>query len=170
MRIDEEARRVAKIIRDAGGMVVGRTRLQKMAYLLEVSDLGDGFSFDYHYYGPYSEDLFKATIAAEVSSLISEDVKETKWGGSYSIYKVKDEIEASDDSLRRKVLEIANSASSIALELAATALFFAKNGSPNPWTETEERKPDKAGEGRLDDAKELYRKLRTVVSGLPHIN
>ena len=52
--------KVADIIRDAGGKVVGRTRLQKLGYLLELSGLGDGFSFEYRHYGPYSEELAAA--------------------------------------------------------------------------------------------------------------
>jgi uncharacterized protein YwgA len=49
--------KAAEIVRDAGGRIVGRTKLQKVAYLLELAGLGDGFQFEYRHYGPYSEDL-----------------------------------------------------------------------------------------------------------------
>ena len=39
--------KVAEIIRAAGGEIVGRTRLQKVAYLLELAGLGHGFRFEY---------------------------------------------------------------------------------------------------------------------------
>ena len=35
--------KAAAIVRDAGGRIVGRTKLQKIAYLLELSGLGEGF-------------------------------------------------------------------------------------------------------------------------------
>ena len=46
---------IVAIVRDAGGEVTGRTRLQKIAYLLEVVGFGNGFQFSYKHYGPYSE-------------------------------------------------------------------------------------------------------------------
>ena len=38
-----DAHRAAEIVRDAGGHIVGRTRLQKIAYILEAAGLGGGF-------------------------------------------------------------------------------------------------------------------------------
>ena len=52
--------KVVAIVRDAGGTIVGRTRLQKTAYLLELAGLGEGFHFSYRHYGPYSEELASA--------------------------------------------------------------------------------------------------------------
>jgi hypothetical protein len=40
------AERAANIVRDAGGSIVGRTRLQKIAYLLFAAGLEDAFSFE----------------------------------------------------------------------------------------------------------------------------
>src|SRR5690349_2175915 len=81
--------RVADIIRDAGGRIVGRTRLQKITYLLEVAGLGEGFSFEYRHYGPYSEDLASAARLAAILDYISEDEQPASWGGRYSIYTVQ---------------------------------------------------------------------------------
>ena len=36
--------KVVAIVRDAGGTIVGRTRLLKTAYLLELAGLGEGFT------------------------------------------------------------------------------------------------------------------------------
>jgi hypothetical protein len=64
-------------------------------------------------------------------------------------------------------VKTAAEANSVVLELAATAAYFAKNGESDPWKETERRKPDKAEEGRLDEAKKLYAALRGISSKLP---
>ena len=57
-------------------------------------------------------------------------------------------------------------ADAVELELAATALFLAKEGFPDPWTETARRKPEKADAGRLAKAKQLYDRLRAIQT--PH--
>ena len=41
MRRKRDTEKVAAIIRDAGGKIVGRTRLQKTGYLLELAGLGE---------------------------------------------------------------------------------------------------------------------------------
>ena len=38
---NEDATKAAAIVRDAGGEIVGRTELQKIAYLLNVTGLGE---------------------------------------------------------------------------------------------------------------------------------
>ena len=58
-----ETEKAADIVRAAGGRVVGRTRLQKIGYLLELAGLGEGFPYAYRYYGPYSEERLTAAAA-----------------------------------------------------------------------------------------------------------
>ncbi len=72
--------RVAQIVSDLGGRVVGRTKLQKIAYLLEATGLGEGFSFEYRHYGPYSEELTSAARSARLLGLLTEDECPTTWG------------------------------------------------------------------------------------------
>src|SRR5262245_44921465 len=48
---------VPSLIQLAGGEIVGKIRLQKEVYLLDQIGLQSGFSFEYHHYGPYSEEL-----------------------------------------------------------------------------------------------------------------
>ena len=55
-----DSMKIAAIIRDAGGEIVGRTRLQKVTYLLTVTGLEDRFSFAYKHYGPFSESVATA--------------------------------------------------------------------------------------------------------------
>ena len=153
-------RKAAEIVRDAGGQIIGRTKLQKVAYLLELAGLGEGFDFRYRYYGPYSEDLATAIHVAAAFEFISEEERPASWGGMYSIYRA---APAAGDRLlgpRAKFAEEAAKIGSIELELAATAAYLhAVEGCKDPWERTEQLKPDKARDGRLDQAKEAYRQL-----------
>jgi len=164
----KSAEMAADIIRDAGGKVVGRTRLQKMAYLLEITGLGSGFSFEYRHYGPYSEELANGIASANFWDMVTEEEHTATWGGSYSIFKaaVPDGSNTNINAARKEILDIGVDANPIALELAATAAFLAKEGDSNPWEETSRRKPEKAAKC-LEDAKALYAKLRSIKTPKP---
>lgn len=166
-KIKTDGEKVKSIIADAGGQIVGRTKLQKIAYLLEVAGEGEGFYFDYHHYGPYSEDLTRAASIASMAGEIKEDKRVANWGGSYSIYTVP--AAAQETGPRQRLVKAAAEANSVVLELAATAAYFAVNGKNDPWKETEARKPDKAADGRIDEAKRLYEELRSISYNLPAI-
>ncbi len=163
-----DSEKVHSIIADAGGKIVGRTRLQKIAYLLEVAGVGDNFHFDYHHYGPYSEDLTRAASLAHLTGQIVEEEKTTNWGGFYSTYTIK-EPSKQKTGIRQRLAKTAVEADAVILELAATAAYFAKNGKSDPWKETAARKPDKAEGGRLDEAKKLYGELRKISPNIPKI-
>jgi uncharacterized protein len=152
--------KAAAVVQAAGGRIVGRTRLQKIAYLLELAGLGDGFTFTYRHYGPYSEDLTIATEDADKLGLLKEEEHTAEWGGTYSIFTTDSQSPMVD--ARSKLAHVAVKANAIELELAATAAFLASQGSSNPWEETKERKPEKAQGGRLENAQKLYRKLLAV--------
>lgn len=165
-----ETENAAKIVCDAGGEVVGRTRLQKIAYLLELTQLGSGFQFEYRHYGPYSEQLATALSTAKLSGLIQEDERITNWGGSYSVYKATRLADEGTLGPRKELISVAAAADPVSLELAATAAFLAIEGAANPWAETARRKPEKAV--RLESAKALYAKLKAIPTPepLPAIN
>jgi uncharacterized protein len=165
MRTSKSIRRdvdkVADIIRDAGGRIVGRTRLQKISYLLELSGLGEGFNFSYRHYGPYSEDLARSADYAVSLGIIKEEEQPASWGGVYSIYSAS-MAQPVNESSRSKLIQEAASADSIELELAATAAFLVASGVTDAWRETAKRKPEKAQQGRLEKARALYRRLRQI--------
>lgn len=152
---------VVEVVRDSGGRVVGRTRLQKIAYLFEITGLGAGLEFSYKHYGPYSEDLALASRDAQALGLLTEDEHLASWGGKYSIFSLTDSS-AEPNPARRKLGEISTSANAIELELAATAAYLAEIGIQDPWEETQRRKPEKSEHGRLDNAKSLYQRLMAV--------
>lgn len=165
-RRKREVDKAADIIRDAGGKIVGRTRLQKVGYLLELAGLGDGFAFEYRHYGPYSEALATAMRDACALDVVREEEHLASWGGYYSIFTTASGIGGGSE-IRREFIRLASEADPIELELAATAAFLATEGSIDPWRETAKRKPDKSDDGRLENARVLYRRLLEVKTPRP---
>ncbi|CAM5763935.1 hypothetical protein LMIY3S_00978 [Labrys miyagiensis] len=161
-----EAKKVAAIIADAGGRVVGRTRLQKIVYLLTITGFENEFSFSYKHYGPYSEDLATATRVGNLFGDLTEAEQTTSWGGSYSIYTATSPFGAPVDESRRQFAKAAADADAIELELAATAVFLSGEGYEDPWAETARRKPEKADGGRIDKAQNLLRSLSRIPTPL----
>lgn len=159
--------KAAAIVRDAGGRVVGRTRLQKVTYLLSIVGLEEGLSFAYKHFGPYSEELASAAREANLTGLLNETEQQASWGGTYSIYLVSGGADASIHPARRRLATEAALADAVELELAATAAFLANEGHSDPWAETIRRKPEKAAEGRIEKAMDLYKKLSTIETPIP---
>jgi uncharacterized protein len=154
--------KAANIIRDAGGKVIGRTRLQKIAFLLELTGQGEGFSFSYHHYGPYSEELNLATQVGKLFEVLDEDERQASWGGKYSIFTTERKDDEVSTQSRKSLAKIASEADPIELELAATAAFLASEGIKGAWAETARRKPEKIRNGRLAKAKALYSRLQIL--------
>jgi hypothetical protein len=150
---------VADIVRDAGGEIVGRTKLQKSVFFLDLAGFDIPFRFGYKHYGPYSESLAEAAELAAALDLVSERQQPASWGGTYSVYSVLRTADP-EPSIRVQLLREAVGSDPILLELAATAGYLAREGSAEPWAETARRKPDKSANGRLGRAKDLYRRLR----------
>lgn len=160
-----ESKKVAAIIADAGGRVVGRTRLQKIAYLLTVTGMESGLVFTYKHYGPYSEDLASAARIGDLLGDLQESEHAAAWGGTYSIFTAQSPAIGNDS--RRRFAEVAAESDAVELELAATAVFLAKEGYPDPWQETARRKPEKADIERLARARELLRSLSRIPTPVP---
>ena len=162
-----DSTKVAAIIADAGGRVVGRTRSHKIAYLLTVTGMESGLTFTYKHYGPYSEDLATAARVGNLLGDLQESEYGASWGGSYSIYTAQSPTSGGADDNRRRFAEAAADSDAVELELAATAVFLANEGYQNPWLETARRKPEKAENGRIDRAKELLRSLSHIQTPIP---
>lgn len=156
---------IRSVVSDSGGRLVGRTRMQKICYLLTVSGFDDVFDFEYKHFGPFSRDVANSIDYAKFVSLLNEEVKETSWGGTYSIFTV-DEATVSISKSRQKLISIASEANSVALELAATAVFL-DNDYSDPWAETKRRKPSKATPERLSEAQKLYSSLKEIETPIP---
>ncbi len=152
----------AAIVRDAGGRIVGRTKLQKVAFLLELAGLGSGFNFEYKHFGPYSEELTAAMREAAAFGLVQTTEQSTSWGGWYSIYSSAEKV-GDVDKRRVDFATEAIKVGSVELELAATAAYLASvEGYSDPWEETLRRKPEKAANGRIEKAQSAYRQLLDI--------
>lgn len=165
-KITESVNEIVDIVASADGELVGRTRLQKTAYLLFATGLGAAnFRFRYRHYGPFSENLASATDFSKTFGSIKEELQPSSWGGTFSVFRTDNEPEASKDSPRVLLIQLAKKANAIDLELAATSAFLALEGNENPWEETAARKPDKAS--HIESAKKLYRSLFEIDSPIP---
>ena len=163
----------ARLVDDAGGTLVGRTRLQKVAYLTQLAGFGDELDFEYRHYGPYSDELATGMEIAAGLGFVEEVEQRANWGGKYSIYRSMHRAPAvAPNPDRARFVSAAAQVDALALELAATAAFlFVEEGVGDPWEETAKRKPEKAASGRLEGAKRAYAQLRqlSVPSALPDI-
>lgn len=146
---------LVQLINDAGGRVVGRTRLQKMACLLDIAGYHRGFDFEYRHFGPYSELLYDVSKFAVAEGAIVEEEKQTSWGGWYSVFETHGS--GSGDAGQAALAQCMVGADLIELELAVTAAFLAHQGWEHPWDETAARKANKATQERLVAAKAFYR-------------
>lgn len=158
---------VVAIVRDAGGRVIGRTRLQKIAYLLDAVGFCDGFHFIYKHYGPFSEGVAASAMMGVLLGHITEDREQAAWGGIYSIYSVDAQPDYRVPVGRCELARRAKDSDAVALELAATAVFLSRANYDDPWFETAIRKPEKYKSGRLTQAMELLAELKQIDVPIP---
>jgi uncharacterized protein len=168
--IDLRKERVlASVIAAAGGELVGRVRLQKAVYILDQLGLSSGFDFEYHHYGPYSDELSETADFAKAFQLISEAEKvRNKDGARYSVFVSNFSLDEENfgqiglDRARHS-LELMNGKTATILELAATAHWLKHVEKREDWrSEILRRKGVKTESGRLDQALDLLNDL-----GLP---
>ncbi|RVJ45855.1 hypothetical protein CN176_03460 [Sinorhizobium medicae] len=161
---NEPEHHVAEIIAAAGGRLVSRIRLQKIAYLLDQLGSESGFDYVYYHYGPYSRDLDNAVLDAEAFGLVQEkfDYRQTD-GARYSIFENKQAVDGfttlKDGRLRDLAKRLASKNVTV-LELAATARWLVVDeGIPDWETEIRRRKGSKTDKGRLEEAKKLLSEI-----------
>lgn len=158
---------VVNLILLNGGKLTGRTRLQKQAYLLHCcgADLNE-LDFIYHYYGPYSFELADGCVNAKAEGLITMDERLGRYGTPYTVFEAAGTqrfagIGALSLHKSRDVVDRTNQASSIALELAATAAFLQRQGvyDGRVMDELKLRKSRKATAENLKEARQLLKAL-----------
>ena len=154
---------VVNLISLNGGTLIGRTRLQKQAYLAHCcgADLHD-LDFIYHYYGPYSFELADGCVDAEAEGSIKIEECNGRYGTKYTVFEATEvQQPAGIGKLSRdqaeRVVDSTKKVSSIALELAATAAFFQKQGvyDGRIVEELKLRKSRKATAENLNEARQL---------------
>ena len=155
----------AAVVDVAGSQVVGKTRLQKIAYLLEEKGLGNGLNFDYHNFGPFSAELAFAVDDAETLGYLEAQEKLGYHAVPYTTFealpgapKFEEDEKKSD---RQEAVKAMEEYSAVVLELAATAVYLERNGyDKSAWEEVKKRKAVKATEPRLSAARNLVESLQ----------
>ena len=158
---------VVNLIEFSGGKLIGRTRLQKEAYLLDCCGADLGLSFTYHHYGPYSFELADGWDDAKAEGCIGIKEQPGRHGVPYSIFTLKEETNDTPDSFgglsadeARVRLDKMKDVSDVVLELAATIVFLRREGhGEGTIEELKARKPLKATSGRIKKAVALLRAL-----------
>lgn len=158
---------VADVVHAAGGRLVSRVRLQKIAYLLDQLGADSGFYYTYHHYGPYSRDLDSAILDAEAFGLVKEDYGHRQSDGArYSVFVRQagnDDYFLLKDHHLQELTERLASESVTVLELAATAHWLDQIEHVEDWkAEIRRRKGSKTEGGRLEKATKLLEEI-----GLP---
>lgn len=124
----QEHAKIVDFISTAEG-VTGRKKLQKMIYIMKKMGVPFQEKYEFHIYGPYSEELTARIEELCDIGFISEQLEDK---GSYVQYKYEVTKEGMDfrNILEKPVLEDAaqaaklNSKSARFLELTATLLYF----------------------------------------------
>ncbi|HEX4532736.1 MAG TPA: hypothetical protein VH000_00780 [Rhizomicrobium sp.] len=160
---------ISLLLRAAGGKIVGKVRLQKYVYLLNQLGLDGDLSFEYHHYGPYSEELadeLEDSIA--FNRIRSSNERRVSDGVRYSVFYAPEQSDDASESLGHIPLRRAedylskmNAHSSTVLELAATIHWLACVEIIQDWyPELLRRKGVKAASGRTEEAVGLLRELQ----------
>lgn len=155
---------VVGIVALNGGELVGRTRLQKAAFLLEGIGMNSGLGFDYHRYGPFSADLAGGWDEARSEGRLDLSERLGNYDVPYTIFSTSAEpperlgdLDADD---ARDLLATLRSYSDIVVELAATIVLLRQQGfGERALEEVKVRKPLKATDQRLKNALDLIREL-----------
>ncbi|KUM25648.1 hypothetical protein AU467_25365 [Mesorhizobium loti] len=162
----EREEHVAAIVDAAGGRLVSRVRLQKIAYLLDQLGMDSGFDYQYYHYGPYSRDLDSAILDAEAFDYIEEKFESRQSDGArYSVFEIKKPPESNtfghlDVSKAKQIVRKLANANVTVLELAATAHWLAEEEKVSDWRkEIVRRKGPKTENNRLGKALDLLREL-----------
>lgn len=158
---------VCTLVALSGGKVVGRTRLQKEAYLLDRCGADLQIPFTYHHYGPYSFELANGWTDAAAEKRVKIQQKTGRHGVPYSIFQLKDKsvelpVNLGNLSIEdaREKLQKMKGVSDIVIELAATIAFLWQKGyGARAVEEVIARKPLKAKAERIDKALDLLQQL-----------
>ena len=163
----EREKHVAAIADSAGGKLVSRVRLQKIAYLLDQLGMESGFGYQYHHYGPYSRDLDNAILDAEAFGYVEETFERRQSDSArYSVFKSKKVPETNvfgrlDATKAKQVIRQLADTNVTILELAATAHWLAAMEKVPDWKkEIVRRKGPQTENNRLDRALDLLRDLK----------
>lgn len=106
------------------GEIRGKKALQKLVYLARAFDVDTGYTYRFHYYGPYSD-----ALANDFEKLLDNRMVSLVPGSSfvYKIDKSKFQPFPSTDQRLKELLRYFGDKSPSELEIYATAYFIDKN-------------------------------------------
>lgn len=147
--------------------LIGRTRLQKEAYLLHRCGANFDLPFTYHHYGPYSFELAEGTLYAQAENRIEIEERVGRYGVRYAIFRIKENTRVPDhigqlpSDKASQLLSRMGKVSDTVLEIAATIAFLSdeRGYGSNAVDETKIRKPRKASTERVQEAQTLLSEL-----------
>ena len=120
--ISENMTKILALVKLANNKVEGRTKFQKLVYILKNKGVNFKHKFNYHYFGPYSADL-----QLEIEELVDQGILIEKSFNPY-IYQIKEEWlkNINTDMLKNKktLIEYLNSRDYQELELIATIYYL----------------------------------------------
>jgi uncharacterized protein YwgA len=156
---------VPSLIQAAGGEIVGKVRLQKIVYLLDQLGVQTGFSFSYHHYGPYSDELADVVEDDVIFRRVKAERRRRSDGVPYVVYKPAAGAEVGtsifDAPKIKSALQAMQRSSATVLELAATIHWLAFVEEVEDWqTELVRRKGVKTKDGREAKALALLGELQ----------
>ena len=157
---------VGAMICASDGKIEGKTRLQKTAYILQAKGLGfSDIVFDYYKQGPFSPEVIFAANDAKALGYISTGEGEGPHATPYTIFLSEEKSPQFEDCDQTKkilqALETIKPHTTLALELAATAVYLKNNGyADNYLEEIRKHKPLKAAsDERMERVKKLLSDL-----------
>jgi uncharacterized protein YwgA len=148
-----------------GGELVGRTRLQKTAFLLERCGMASGVPFHYYHYGPFSVELARGWDEAATEGRLDMRDQPGEYETPYTVFaSTQSETPAKlgnlDAEQVRRFLTIMREYTDIVVELAATIVYLRERGhGDKALEEVKARKPLKATPERVERAVLLLREL-----------
>lgn len=156
-----------QIFQAGDGEIVGRIRLQKIAYLLQQKGGGRVLFFTYHHYGPYSREFADALDRAVMLGEVNEDFRETGYGSTYSAFTWKKKSRKRPETVgsipmaeAQADIEKLKMQPSVILELAATIHWLKVKEQVDDWREQLKiRKQLKATNTNIARAESVLRDL-----------
>jgi len=162
---------ILAVLRLSGGRLVGRIRLQKTLFLMDMAGADIDAHFEYHHYGPYSSDVSSGLYWAETEGSIQEEFGyRNSDGARYSVFVLQDNADVPEavgclsDERSRELIGQFEQENSTVLELAATALWLRRVENIENWQgELIRRKARKASQDRIERAVALLERCAIPV-------
>lgn len=177
--IEPQSQLVLRILQAAKGEIEGRTRIQKIVYLIEEIGNSSNFFYSYHHYGPYSEELTDTlNILKHVDEKIIEERRDFEDSqGFTAVFQLKgaqnssSDQEASAESVSfekmQQYVTLMKKKSSTCLEIAATIHWLICKRKVQNWEdELVILKGNKARPEILQQSRELLEELGIPIETL----